>query len=167
MVPLTCSSRFLWKAAPNFLPWQPVAAAAAVHLERWIVDGTTPPSVTPISVAGDPPTIERDEHGNALGGVRLPDVEVPTATVTGFGDGGGLMELLGSRLPFSSVKLHALYETHDRYVAQVKPRGNRGGRCWCDSLGPHAGNDRVRGAGGRSRVIRNRTSSGGIELRVH
>jgi Alpha/beta hydrolase domain len=108
------------EGSPNFLPWQPVAAAAAVHLERWIVDGTTPPSVAPISVAGDPPTIQRDEHGNALGGVRLPDVEVPTATVTGFGDGGGLMELLGSRLPFSRGKLHTLYETHDRYVAQVK-----------------------------------------------
>jgi hypothetical protein len=108
------------EGSPNFLPWQPVAAAAAVHLERWIVEGTTPPPVAPISVVGDPPTIRRDEHGNALGGVRLPDVEVPTATVTGFGDGGGLMELLGSRLPFSREKLHALYETHDVYVAKVK-----------------------------------------------
>jgi hypothetical protein len=30
------------------------------------------------------------------------------------------MELLGSRLPFSREKLHALYETHDVYVAKVQ-----------------------------------------------
>jgi hypothetical protein len=39
----------------------------------------TPPRLEPIAIAGEPPEIQRDQHGNALGGIRLPQLAVPTA----------------------------------------------------------------------------------------
>ena len=58
-----------------------------------------------------------DENGNALGGVRLPEVSVPTAT---YGVAHGtLCFLFGYRLPFDAARLKQLYGNKDNYVAKV------------------------------------------------
>jgi Alpha/beta hydrolase domain len=69
-----------------------------------------------------PPRYEviRDELGNALGGIRLSQHAVPTATNTGQNAGGMFCGLLGSYEPFDSARLASLYPTHDAYVAKVK-----------------------------------------------
>jgi hypothetical protein len=65
----------------NPLDWDPVVRALCVALGEWITDGTPPPSslwLTPTKGQaryGDD-SIKRDPAGNALGGIRLPDVEV-------------------------------------------------------------------------------------------
>jgi hypothetical protein len=70
-------------------------------------------------VSGDPPTIERDAHGFAKGGVRLPDVEVPISSNSGYNAGAGLEALVGSAQPFGHEKIKMLYPTHETYVAKV------------------------------------------------
>jgi hypothetical protein len=103
---------------PNELDKQPVEDASLFRVHRWLSDGTRPPSVPPIEVEGEPPAIVRDEHGIALGGVRLPQVEVPTAVVSGLNDGPRLVQLVGSRRDFTPEELRDLYRDHAAYVGQ-------------------------------------------------
>ena len=106
-------------ARPSTVMWSPAADAAIAHVKRWIEGGAPPPRQPPIAVSGNPPAIERDEHGIAKGGVRLPDVEVPTGCNTGYNAGAGLEALAGSTQPFLPPKLKKLYPSHDAYVAKV------------------------------------------------
>jgi hypothetical protein len=73
----------------------------------------------------------RDEFGNALGGIRLPVLDVPTATYTGRNVISPALppflqplldlfcRLAGSTLPFDDELIHELYPNHGRYVSQV------------------------------------------------
>jgi len=106
-------------ARPSTVMWSAAADAAIVHVKRWIEGGAPPPGQPLISVSGNPPAIDRDEHGIARGGVRLPDVEVPTGCNTGYNAGAGLEALVGSTQPFPPAKLKKLYPSHDDYVAKV------------------------------------------------
>jgi hypothetical protein len=65
------------------------------------------------------PVIRRDHLGIALGGVRLPDVDVPTACHRGVARDGTLV-LTGSTTPFSDEMLRALYPTREVYRARYK-----------------------------------------------
>jgi hypothetical protein len=61
-------------------------------------------------------SLRRDGHGNALGGVRLPALEVPVATYRGeFSEGAS-----GSTSAYDRETLAALYESHDDYVAKMR-----------------------------------------------
>jgi hypothetical protein len=61
----------------------------------------------------------RDADGNALGGVRLPQVEVPIATLSGEPGptGGTICLLLGTTVPFTPERLAELYASPDDYLA--------------------------------------------------
>jgi hypothetical protein len=107
------------EARPSVVMWSPPADAAIAHLKRWIEGGVPPPRQPLIAVSGNPPAIDRDEHGIAKSGVRLPDVEVPTGCSTGYNAGAGLEALVGSTQPFPPAKLKKLYPSHDAYVAKV------------------------------------------------
>ena len=52
-------------------------------LRDWVGNGTAPPHQKPLEIANG--AILRDAHGNALGGVRAPPLDVPVATITGEG----------------------------------------------------------------------------------
>jgi Alpha/beta hydrolase domain len=54
--------------------------AALVALHKWITKGVPPPSGNPITTTPFFHIVERDQYGNALGGIRLPDIQVPTET---------------------------------------------------------------------------------------
>ena len=86
---------------PSEIAYAPVAGAALAHLQRWMTGGAPPPRQPPIEVAGDPPAIARDEHGNARGGIRLPQIEVPIAHNTGISPVQGLGGLGGHSEPFA------------------------------------------------------------------
>jgi hypothetical protein len=103
----------------NSGPQHFVLKAAIVALDRWIKDGTPAPSAPRLEVAaGSPPVIARDEHGNALGGIRTPQVDVPIAKLAGDGQAGSILCLLfGTTTPFDDAKLAALYPTHDAYLS--------------------------------------------------
>jgi hypothetical protein len=106
-------------ARPSVVIWSPVADAALVQVKRWVEGGAPPPSQSPIVVSGNPPAIERDGHGIARGGVRLPDVEVPISSNSGYNAGAGLEALVGSTQPFQPERIKALYPSHEAYVAKV------------------------------------------------
>jgi hypothetical protein len=110
-------------ALPPFsrIPFYFVANAATEHLVRWVKDNIQPPSAPKIEVAslGSPNIIARDSFGNALGGIRLSQLVVPTATNTGVNSGLGFCRLFGSYQPFDAATLAALYPNHGTYVSQV------------------------------------------------
>jgi hypothetical protein len=93
-----------------------VARAALHALDTWVRGGPAPTTAPRITVAGGP--IVRDSHGNALGGVRTPAIDVPTAAYYGDGDNECAFTL-GKTVPFDAATLAELYPTHDEYVAKV------------------------------------------------
>jgi hypothetical protein len=98
-------------------PFRHVLNAAVDHLKQQIEHGTQPPSGASFkrtSEAADAP-IMRDDIGNAVGGIRLAHMQVPTARANGSECG-----LVGAWVPFGTAQLQALYPTHDAYVAKVK-----------------------------------------------
>jgi hypothetical protein len=77
-----------------------------------------PHSAPPLDVAAGPPvTIMTDAHGNALGGIRTPQLDVPIATFTGEQPGAILCQLLGTTTLFDAATLASLYPSHDAFVA--------------------------------------------------
>jgi hypothetical protein len=82
---------------PGRLDWAPVSRALLLRLDNWVSHNDEPPAseLMPLEPAsGEPPALRaptqlsaaviqvprRDQDGNALGGVRLPDIGVPTGT---------------------------------------------------------------------------------------
>ena len=99
----------------NSGPHHWVLKAAVDALNRWVREGVPPPIAPRLEVAGN--RLVRDEHGNAVGGIRTPQVDVPIATLSGEGQAGSLFCLLfGTTVPFSAEKLAALYPTQADYV---------------------------------------------------
>lgn len=89
---------------------------AAIHaLREYLERGTPLPSAPLPAWAPEPAWVERDEHGNARGGIRLAAIEVPTARADGLECGN-----IGVWEPFSPGKLKALYPSHEEYVAKVR-----------------------------------------------
>lgn len=106
---------------PSHISYVPAASAALDRLRHWVAGGPPPPSQPPIAVlATDPPTIERDEHGNARGGVRLPWIEVPVAHDTGISPETGLAGLDGLHEPFSTQQLVTLYGDREGYLTRFE-----------------------------------------------
>lgn len=90
--------------------------AALVRLSQWIKGGTLPPTAAPIDVVAG--AIQRDSLGIALGGIRLPEIDVPTLTQQGVGNTGtAFCILFGRTLPLP-VSLDSLYRNHGKYVSQ-------------------------------------------------
>lgn len=112
-----CDKPTLSRVSPT-----PVLNAGYEHLVRWVHDAKLPPTAARIelSTVGAPSTAVRDARGNALGGLRLADVAVPTATNTGVNSGAGFCSLYGSYEAFDAATLKALYPSHAAYVTAVK-----------------------------------------------
>jgi Alpha/beta hydrolase domain len=113
---------------PNTYPFSNVANAAFADLTKWVDAGVPPPHADPIEVTNA--GIVRDSFGNALGGVRTPFVDVPTATysptdtvahMTLF---SGFCGLYGYNTPFSHSALSSLYRNHGNYVSRVARESN-------------------------------------------
>jgi hypothetical protein len=103
------------KPNPNTLSFRPVTDAALHHLQSWVRSGVAPPVQDRIEFSGEPPRIVRDAHGNARGGIRLFEVDVPTGTHVGASP-DGVPDLAGSSTPFSPDMLRELYPDHATYV---------------------------------------------------
>jgi alpha/beta hydrolase family protein len=110
--PLNCSE------AINNGPAYTVLLTALTKLERWVRNGTPPPRAPRLTTTkGRNPTVARDVHGNARGGIRTPLVDVPIATLSGIPNKGGTFcSLFGSTTPFDAATLAHLYPTHAAYV---------------------------------------------------
>jgi Alpha/beta hydrolase domain len=96
-----------------------VMDAALARLSRWARTGIPAPAAARIDIHNG--TYVTDRLGNAIGGVRTPAVDAPTATLTGTGNSGTspLCFLLGTTTPLSAAQLAVLYPLHSSYVAAV------------------------------------------------
>jgi hypothetical protein len=104
---------------PNVLSYTPAHRAAFHHFHEWLRGGPAPASLPRIEFEqADPPTIRRDEYGNALGGIRLPDFEVPTGEHIGSGKGDVLASLVGFSRPFTPAELAELYPNRAAYLGR-------------------------------------------------
>ena len=98
--------------------------SAIYRLNQWVTKKVAPPIAPRLETTTIAPvTYSLDAHGNARGGVRSPQVDVPLAalggtTNTGTGSLGTFCRLFGTTVPFSSQQLLAAYPTHDQFVAQ-------------------------------------------------
>lgn len=114
-----------------FPSWQ-VADSAWDHLRAWVAGGAPPPTSPRIEFTHTPSfaaipsgdmnsLIARDGMGNALGGIRTPEIDAPVGSYYGTSscNPGTLGFLAGLYVPFDSATLATLYPSHDVYVAKV------------------------------------------------
>jgi hypothetical protein len=115
------------KEAVNSAPHHAVVKAGLAALTRWVRDGVAPPQSPLIELEAPTaldPAVVRDAHGNAKGGIRLPELEAPTATLDGRRNDVGQATpgtqnfcfLFGNTVPFDAATLRSLYPGHDAYV---------------------------------------------------
>ena len=92
--------------------------ATVVALNNWVMSGRPPPQSPRLDLDGS--TLVTDHNGEAVGGVRTPQVQAPIAVVSGVGEslgaGSGFCVLFGRTVPFSQSKIAALYPTHAAFV---------------------------------------------------
>jgi hypothetical protein len=55
----------------------PLEDSALASLQKWITTGTPPPDGNQVSTIPILNLVQRDQYGNALGGIRLPEIQVP------------------------------------------------------------------------------------------
>jgi len=114
----------------NAYPSWRVYNAVCDWMHRWVRFGERPPSGTPLQGSGGlfGSGYELDENGNVLGGVRLPELDVPIATYSttnsaaaGSDPAMAMIAMMacglgGSTDFFTEEKLLQLYPTHEDYV---------------------------------------------------
>jgi hypothetical protein len=106
-----------WK--PNTLRYNPVAESALRHVRRWVAEGRAAPSFPRVQVdQGRPPRLRRDDHGNVLGGIRLPELAVPVAEYRGMATGTGVAPLFGASRPLADEVLRTMYPSRQLLEAR-------------------------------------------------
>ncbi len=115
-----CRAQFPAGSRPNDFPLHLIQAAMFDNMDRWLQSGRAPPPSAYIETRSDGTTAV-DPWGNALGGVRYPQVSVPIAT---YGVGPpGPCSLFGFTAPFAPQLCKRLYVDHADYVESVRTRG--------------------------------------------
>jgi hypothetical protein len=112
-VTLTCDKPI------NSAPQHFVLNAAFAALNKWVTKGTLPPQAPRLEVvAGPPVTITRDANGNAVGGIRTPQLDAPIAAFSGLGNTGvfSFCVVFGTTTPFDTATVSSLYPTHGAYT---------------------------------------------------
>ena len=116
-----CRAGFPKGSRPNDFPLYLVQAAMFSNMYQWLNAGKPPPPSALIETHADGSTL-LDKWGNAKGGVRLPQVSVPTAT---YGVGATAACLLfGYTDPFPAARSQMLYGNRDKYLAKVQESVN-------------------------------------------
>ncbi|HEX5586865.1 MAG TPA: alpha/beta hydrolase domain-containing protein [Acidimicrobiia bacterium] len=100
------------------VPWTPVMDAVVSHTQQWMTAGTPPPSQPLIELtATEPPAIARDADGNAIGGVRVPEMAAPLARHVAAMEEAGAAGLMGQWFPFEPEAVRAKYPDAAAYLA--------------------------------------------------
>ena len=109
-------------------PFEYFMDGAFANLEAWVASGKVPPKAPLMatkSVPGVPFAVaDVDDHGNAVGGVRSPYLDVPSSTFFTSSTptdqkSGFFCSLCGYEVPFPKETLVKLYPTHRDYVKKV------------------------------------------------
>ena len=81
-----------------------VLQRAFAALDAWVRDGTPPAAADRLAVDSDGRLVV-DAVGNARGGVRSPWVDAPVSVLSGLGQDGVLLELMGTSRPLDAGEL--------------------------------------------------------------
>ncbi|HVC69268.1 MAG TPA: alpha/beta hydrolase domain-containing protein [Acidimicrobiales bacterium] len=110
--------------------------AALVAVNKWMGTGMPPRQSPRLNVSKNRTSFVTNDYGEALGGIRTPQVEAPVARLSGLGQpgapsppshpgkgtqsvtGAALCAIFGTTVPFSAAHLTALYPTHADFVAR-------------------------------------------------
>ena len=111
--------------------------AALYAVNRWLVNGKPPPESPRLEVnPANHQEFRLDSNGNALGGIRSPEVAAPVAKLSGVGQPGSgsvptnagadtstvsgqaLCGIFGTTVPFSPSRMATLYPTHAAFVTK-------------------------------------------------
>lgn len=99
----------------NTGPQHYVRMAAASQLERWVRHASRPP-VSPRLETRDGAFVT-DDVGNVKGGIRTPQVDVPTTVLSGLGNSGHPVSFLcGTTAALDPARLRELYESPQDYL---------------------------------------------------
>ena len=107
--------------------------AAIQALDHWVRTGVPAPQSPRLELAPGGLSFRTDANGNALGGIRTPQVVAPVAKLSGIGQpgsapatqagqqstsvgAGALCGIFGTTVPLSATALAALYPTHAVFV---------------------------------------------------
>jgi hypothetical protein len=94
-------------------------------LNAWVENGTLPPQSPLLSVNDDNTDYIYDDLGNALGGIRTPYVDAPSAILRGEPNtGAGFCRLFGTTSLFSAEQMASLYTDEAGYVEAVTKATN-------------------------------------------
>lgn len=107
---------------PNDFPYALAFQAAYQCFCSWCERGIKPPAVEDIPVREDDAN-QTDGEGNALGGWRLPDIDLPVCVYQPCSTPlipGTPTFLYGAEIPFTSRKLKALYGDLEAYETEVR-----------------------------------------------
>jgi Alpha/beta hydrolase domain len=92
--------------------------AAVYWLNRWVVEGAPPHRAPFLATTHVSPVVyQLDANGNAIGGVRTPQVDAPIAALGSQGNTGGFCVLFGSTVPYSPAHVASLYKSHRQFVS--------------------------------------------------
>ncbi len=99
-----------------------VQSALMQALDRWIQTGAPPPAsrFLQLDTSGASPVLARDADGNAIGGIRPPDVRVPLGNYVEANSGPGFCGLFGGFDSFNAGVLQSRYRNHGSYVNQYQ-----------------------------------------------
>lgn len=121
--PYTCV-----EPVPSLFPNRHVWGNALRNLIAWVHDGLAPPRAQRIELEADGRTVRRDQHGNAVGGVRTSYLDVPIATygaasTNAPGDPpSSRCDFYGYQVNFTHEELAQLYPNRGRYLFAVSRR---------------------------------------------
>jgi Alpha/beta hydrolase domain len=102
-----------WQTNP--LRWDLVHQSAIRLMDDWLVGGVVPPAQARIET-DESGRLVRDEFGNARGGVRLPDLEVPIGTFQGMSVKTSSGPLFGGFRAMDPDELRVLYPDRGRFL---------------------------------------------------
>ena len=95
-------------------------ASGLAILDEWGSNSSYETRVNNIRTgAGSLGGIKLDADGNAVGGIRAPEIEVPLGTYLPTNSGPGFCFLYGGFDPFSESKLQQRYRNHGSYVSKM------------------------------------------------
>jgi len=129
---------------PARLDWSPVSRATLLHLDDWVAKGTEPPKsrLMPLEPANGDPTVlrapahlpkaiieipKRDEDGNAIGGVRLPDMQAPLGVNARQNPPLSFLCMLAGAFvgfPLTQADADAAHDPHRPLLARYKTRND-------------------------------------------
>src|SRR5262249_57627592 len=108
---ITCSEPI------NSGPQHFILNAAFIALDRWVTHGRAPKPAPRLDVSAGPPvTIAQDAFGNAIGGIRTPQVDVPIAAFGGLQPASLVGALFWVTTPLCASRTDALLPRPQSFV---------------------------------------------------